>query len=100
MKKIVISLLLAYTYGINAQSQPKQSQRTPSSHASQFSPIHAATLHAAQTATNTNLKNTAQGGYIWGPLTFPSTSIIREGENFSVLSIQVDELPRKAHNMS
>ncbi len=91
MNKTLLSLALAFAYNVNAQTIKKNLETTLNSN-----PPHVVIKHLetapTQVTVNATLGNSNQG-YIWGPLGFPSSSIVRMGKDFSTVIFKVDGLP-------
>jgi hypothetical protein len=100
MKKLVISLLLISGYAINAQSQSEQFKALSSFKHLDVTKSKCYRYHENNTSmVQTKIKNSSTG-YVWGPLGFPSTNIIRTGKDFSIILIKVDELPMNVRHIS
>jgi hypothetical protein len=102
MNKILLTLALACTtYSVNAQINTKDIQTalktTTLKKVKKFELTQS--QKTSQITVNAALGNSSQG-YIWGPLGFRSSSIVRMGRNFSTFIFKVDGLPINVHGMS
>ena len=97
MKTLLLSLSLVCFCAVNAQTP---FSKTKTDKIPVLKSDYTLELNIAPTVLINTLFSNAKTGYIWGPLGFPSDSIVRMGQDFSTVIIKVDTLPVKVNNMA